>query len=232
MKKFLKKVLLKTPIVNSLVLDKMMEIPHGEKGVQQVGHRVYVGGLWEEMGNLQFEMLKSQGLQPGHTFRDVACGSLRLGNLLIDYLESGNYQGIDKEQSLIEQGSKEEVGQEKLEAKKPEFVVSDSFEFGKFSKKSDYGIAQSLFTHLPGEMIDDCFQKLFGTMNPGGQFFATYFESEGEFENYEIPHDHARFYFTREEMLEFGTKHGWEAEYIGEWDHPRDQVLVKYTVPQ
>jgi hypothetical protein len=29
-------------------------------------------------------------------------------------------------------------------------------------------------------------------------------------------------------MMEFGTAEGWSAEYIGNWNHPRDQVMVVY----
>ena len=229
MKKLIKTILLKTPILNAFVLDKMMEIPHGEKGIEQVGHRVYVGGLWDEMGSLQFEMLKHYGLKPNHVFIDVACGSLRLGKHLIEYLDEGNYQGIDKESTLVEMGSREEVDETTLEEKKPKFVISSEFEFHKFPKKADFAIAQSLFTHLPEEIIDSCFSKLAKHVNPGAAFFATFFETESEYENYEIPHDHARFYFSRQQILDFGKDDGWNAEYIGDWSHPREQKLCKYV---
>ena len=40
-------------------------------------HRESVGGMWDEIGCLQFEFLKKQGLLPEHKFLDVGCGSLR-----------------------------------------------------------------------------------------------------------------------------------------------------------
>jgi len=42
-------------------------------------HRQAIGGLWEEMGKLQFDYLISQKLMPHHQFLDVGCGSLRGG---------------------------------------------------------------------------------------------------------------------------------------------------------
>ena len=57
----------------------MMDKMEGDAGVDQLGHREYVGGLWDEMGKLQFDFMVSQGLSPEHTMLDIACGALRGG---------------------------------------------------------------------------------------------------------------------------------------------------------
>jgi hypothetical protein len=44
--------------------------------MESLDHRAYVGGLWEEIGTLQFEFLLRQGLAPSDCFLDIACGSL------------------------------------------------------------------------------------------------------------------------------------------------------------
>jgi len=67
-------------ILLALGLGKLLERPriaHGPEGIKAAGHRRYVGGMWEEIGQLQFDYLVSQGLRPEHVFCDVACGSLR-----------------------------------------------------------------------------------------------------------------------------------------------------------
>jgi hypothetical protein len=74
-----------------------------------LGHRDYVGALWEQVGILQFEFMVSQGLRPQHVLLDVGCGSLRGGVHFIPYLEPGNYLGIDKERRLIRSGLKREI---------------------------------------------------------------------------------------------------------------------------
>ena len=43
-------------------------VPHGEKGIAKLGHREYIGGLWEEIGNLQFDFLRSKRLASGQLF--------------------------------------------------------------------------------------------------------------------------------------------------------------------
>jgi SAM-dependent methyltransferase len=228
LKKALKKAIASVPFLRPLLARP--RIPHGPEGIRKAGHRRYIGGMWEEIGKLQFDFLVQQGLKPQHYFVDVACGSLRAGVHLIPYLEPGHYLGIEKEPELIEAGMEKEISPEIAKAKQPEFVVSDSFEFEKFSKVPDYGIAQSLFTHLPPAVIDLCFAKLRGHFSPDGVFYATYFESAEPVKNPDEPHDHGFFVYTRDHMLEFGTRNGWNAEYIGNWNHPRDQVIVKYTL--
>jgi hypothetical protein len=51
----------------------------GEDGIAKLGHRGYVGYMWEEIGTLQFDFLVSTGLRPDSYLLDIACSSLRLG---------------------------------------------------------------------------------------------------------------------------------------------------------
>lgn len=203
-------------------------IEHGPQGVKQAGHRRYVGGMWDEIGKLQFDYVVSQGLQPHDYLLDIACGSLRAGVHFISYLDPGHYLGIEKEKLLIDAGIENELSQEAYQAKQPQFVVSDQFEFEKFNVKPNYAIAQSLFTHLPIPIIEACFEKLRPHFAEDGVFLATYFESPTKLDNPSQPHDHGNFKFTRQQMESFGRSCGWKARYIGDWNHPRSQVMVHY----
>jgi len=205
-------------------------IKHGKKGINQVGHRTYVGGLWEEIGKLQFDFLVKNGLKSSDVFLDIACGSLRAGVHLIPYLETGNYLGIDKEMSLIDLGLKNELSVEMINSKTPEFVISDKFEFNKFSKVPNFAIAQSLFTHLPPPLINLCFQELKNHFDLKGIFYATYFLTDEKVNNPRKPHDHEIFKYTLDEVYNFGVLNGWKVEVIGDWNHPRNQKIVKYTL--
>ena len=111
-------------------------------------HRDFVGGLWSELGQLQFEFLKQFGLQSHHKLLDIGCGSLRGGIHFIKYLDRGNYYGLDINASLIE-AAKLEVKQELLEDKTPHLLVDDQFSIDKFGEKFDFMLSISLFTHLP-----------------------------------------------------------------------------------
>ena len=58
------------------------------------------------------------------------------------------------------------------------------------------------------------------------RLFATFFE--GEQVNPRRPHDLLMWFYTRDEMSELGDRTGWSATYIGDWRHPRGQVMVEY----
>jgi len=75
-----------------------------EAQVQAGRHREAVGGLWDEIGQLQIDFLVSQGLMPHHRLLDIGCGSLRGGVKLIRYLDAGHYAGVDLHESLINAG--------------------------------------------------------------------------------------------------------------------------------
>lgn len=205
------------------------DVHHGPEGVQQVGHRQYVGGMFEEIGRLQFEFLVSRGLQPRHTLLDIACGCLRAGVHLIPYLDAGNYLGVDKEQELIDAGLRDELPPGLAEKKRPRILVNGNFAFELFGVRPDFAWAQSLFTHLPPPLIERCLRSLRRVIADEGAFYATFFEVSEPIDNPENPHDHLCFRYTRDEMARMGMKTGWQAEYIGDWRHPRDQMMMRYT---
>lgn len=206
-----------------------MNITDAER-IRKMGHRGFVGGdgvYWDEIGTLQFNFLKSEGLKAKHTLVDVACGSLRAGRLFINYLDVGNYMGIDKEVNLVIHGVVEELGISAFVEKKPEFVVSGNFELEKFSKRPDYAIAQSLFTHLTAEDIYRCFKAVRKIIADDGKFYATFFEVEIPTDNYSESDAIDVFYYTREQMNLLADIAGWRMKYIGDWKHPRNQKMVK-----
>ena len=49
-------------------------------------HRGVVGGMWDEIGKLQFEFMVKQGLKSEHKFLDIGCGSLRGGSISSNFL--------------------------------------------------------------------------------------------------------------------------------------------------
>ena len=205
-------------------------IEHGPAGITQVGPRAYVGGLWEEIGRLQFDFLVAQGLRPHHVLLDIGCGCLRGGVHFVRYLEQGHYLGMDKEPLLIEAGIRDELGPAVCNEKAPELLVSESFEFERFSRHPDFALAQSLFTHLPDSLIQHCLMSLRAVITSHGAFYATFFEThDPEHVNPTVPNDWGYFAYTRAQMAELGRRTGWRAEYVGEWGHARGQRMMRYV---
>lgn len=147
---------------------------HINKSVKENG-RDALGGWGTGIGRLQFEFLKSQGLEPSHSLLDLGCGTLRGGKHFIEYLNTGQYTGMDLSESAIEQG-KEYAGNELIEAKGPRFLINDDLQFHEFAGNSfDYVIAQSVLSHLKIHQIEECFENVHRILEPESKFYATYF---------------------------------------------------------
>lgn len=192
------------------------------------GPRGFVGGLWQEMADLQFRFLLDHGLQPDHVLLDIACGSLRLGHRVIPFLDAGNYLGIDVREDLIRHGKAVELGEALCRIKRPEFIVSGAFGFEKFSKRPDFAWAQSLFSHLIANEIALCLRNLAKHRNENTVLYATFFEVDAPVVNPPKSHPHGAYRYTRGEMETIGTDAGWRMDYIGDWSHPRGQKMLRY----
>ena len=78
-----------------------------EDQIERGTHRTFVsgtGGTWDEGGASQLAFLKGDGLVPGNRFIDIGCGALRAGRHLVDFLDPGNYYGVDANRDLIQIG--------------------------------------------------------------------------------------------------------------------------------
>jgi hypothetical protein len=171
-------------------------------------------------------------LKPDDVLLDVACGSFRGGRHFIPYLKPGHYLGIDKQAELVREGKRQEIPPEVWERQKPEIVISDRFEFAKFSKRPTKSLAQSLFTHLRAKDIKLCLRNLFEFAEPGCEFYATFFETERPNIYFLGSHSSRRFDYTQRNMKSFGERYGWEAHYVGDWGHKRDQKMMRYVKPR
>ena len=208
--------------------------------VEEGKHRQVIGGLWDMMGQLQLDFLRTAGLQPGHRVIDVGCGSLRAGVPLTRYLDAGHYYGIDSQESLIEAGWQREIKPAGLADKLPRdhLHATGEFDVSVFATQFDYGIAQSVFSHMPLERLVDCLNAVAPWFRPGGTFFVTYFERPDEAAP-DAPLTHAPggivSYPDRDPFdmtpaaLTSATPEEWMLDLVGEWGHPRDQRMAGFT---
>jgi SAM-dependent methyltransferase len=203
-------------------------------------HRQFVGGMWDEIGALQFEFLKRQGLTPDAYLLDVGCGSLRGGIHFIGFLEPAHYFGIDLNESLIGAGLSHEVPAAGLQDKvdRSQFHVTSRFDVP-FDQRFDYAVAVSVFTHLPLNHIQLALYQLSRAMKPGGRFFATFFERPPDTpfaDSIAGPvittyPEQDPFHYPRSTMEWAGRSVAdWDFHYIGNWNHPRDQRMVEYRL--
>jgi ubiquinone/menaquinone biosynthesis C-methylase UbiE len=201
-------------------------------------HRKFVGSMWDEIGSLQLEFLKEKGLLPHHRLVDIGCGSLRAGVRFIDYLDRGNYYGLDINASLIEAG-RMELAQAGLADKQPNLLVEGKFEMTRFGVTFDYAIANSVFTHLYMNHIARCLAEVRKVLEPGGKLFATFFEAPSSLHLEPIKHDPGGqvtkfdanpFHYSFSEIQWLSEAAGLEVRYLGDWGHPRDQKMLCFSL--
>jgi SAM-dependent methyltransferase len=227
----------KDPVAQSMEgINKYAE-PLSATAVDRGVHRNFVGGMWDEIGTLQFDYLVAQGLQPGHRLLDVGCGAMRGGIHFAKYLEPSHYYGVDVNESLIQAALTHELPQAGFADRVPaaNLRVTDSFD-SDFGVQFDYAIAVSLFTHLPLNYIKLCLFQVAKVMPPGGRFFVTYFVAPPELAYDEplkqvVATTHSQrdpFHYRVEEMQWAAGVAGWEFRNIGDWDHPRGQQMMEF----
>lgn len=146
-------------------------------------YRSYVGpaAYYDLLAALQFSVLTLLGLREEHSVLDIGCGSLRVGRLLIPFLQKDKYYGIDPNGWLIEEGIKQELSNEILKIKKPCFNYNDSLTLDVFDTKFDYLLAISIFTHAPEDMIRHCLSEAERVMKDDALFIVTYKEGESSY---------------------------------------------------
>jgi SAM-dependent methyltransferase len=212
-----------------------------ESNTSKEWHREVVGGLWDELGELQFNFLISQGLKPTNYFLDVGCGSLRGGVHFIRYLDPGHYYGIDRDPEILEAARNIELARYNLTDRQPYLAEMDNFKFIQLGAKFHYALAQSVFTHIPLNSIIMCIMNIEKVLLPGGKFFATFFENpDGKFNLepiYRKVVDGSFYTFFDRDVFHYDfqifkficEETSLEVECIGEWSHPRAQQMLVFT---
>src|SRR5947199_9194661 len=93
-------------------------------------YRAYVGPPedYDLIAAMTFNLLTTLGLRQQHSLLDIGCGSLRIGRLLIPYLNRGKYFGVEPNEWLVEEGIKRELGEALLQVKRPTCFLSYSLQ--------------------------------------------------------------------------------------------------------
>lgn len=207
------------------------------RSVSNNKHRHLIGGMWDEIGTLQIDFLKSQGLQPSYTLLDIGCGCLRLGVRAVEFLDTDKYWGTDLNEELLTAGYDHEVVPSGLAAKLPRtnLVTDAEFTFTGTPHHVDMAIAQSVFTHLPLEHLRLCLTNLANHLDGPCDFFATFFIVTEDEAVASVLHDPGGitthpdkdpFHYTENDLRRAALNLPWKVDIIGDWNHPRDQRMV------
>jgi len=149
---------------------------HDESSPGAWSYRSYIDwpGEYNLGGASQFNLVTQLGLREKHFLLEIACGSLRVGRLLIPYLLPGRYCGIEPQQWLIEDALKHELGAAIIPQKTPRFRNDSEFNLTAFNQKFDFILCNLLFGHINQTLIKKCLSEAQQVLSENGLFLANF----------------------------------------------------------
>ena len=144
-------------------------------------YRAYVGPPedYDLIAAMTFNLLTTLGLRQHHSLLDIGCGSLRIGRLLIPYLNRGKYFGVEPNEWLVNEGIRQELGETLLQIKRPTFFLSDSPEtIAQSTIAFDFALAQSIFSHCGLDLIKGWLSAISRSVAQDGVLVATFLIGE------------------------------------------------------
>jgi SAM-dependent methyltransferase len=140
-------------------------------------YRAYVGPPedYDLIAAMTFNLLTTLGLRQHHTLLDIGCGSLRIGRLLIPYLNRGKYFGIEPAEWLVAEGIEHELGKAVVQTKRPTFLFTDSpSAIVEANTSFDFALAQSVFSHCGLDLIQGWLSAISRSLARDGALVATF----------------------------------------------------------
>jgi SAM-dependent methyltransferase len=183
---------------------------------------------WLKIGQMQFDYLVSHGLKPGDRMLEIGCGNLRAGRLFIDYLDAGNYYGVDISPDIL-LAAQDTVSEFALQAKLPYLVLIRDLKLSFLPDRWFTVVhAHSVFSHSPVEVIEECLAHVGRIMAPDGFFDFTFDRTEGA-EHHVLRED---FYYRSQTLIALAAKHGLQAQLMEDWQatgHAQSKIRVTHS---
>jgi len=194
-------------------------------GLQPGDHhyRAYVGPPedYDLIAAMTFNLLTTLGLRQQHSLLDIGCGSLRLGRLLIPYLNAGNYTGIEPNRWLVDEGMQRETGLDQIRIKQPKFYFESLASALPSNALFDFAVAQSVFSHCGPDFLEQWLRGIAKHLKDSGALAATFLKADEDCRNEGWIYPGC-VHYKIETMAAFARKAG--LEFISlDWKHPRQQ---------
>ncbi len=172
-------------------------------------------GLYDiSRGPVHAAFLKRHGLRPTDRFLDFGCGYGRTAVAILDYLEPGNYVGVDLSAERIRM-CHEYADLEGLSERRPRFVDSTDNAMPYLEDASiDVIFATSVFSHMPMDQWHEVLEAARRVLAPGGAFILNYHTSGTTERNVSDLKD---YYYPQSEVDAVFARFGFEAELLDGW---------------
>ena len=132
------------PVLPSLIRAKRYEpLPQLNNNSSAIA---YVGTVPGE-GIAQLAILIHNKCKPWHKLLEIGCGSLIAGYPIMQYLNKGNYFGIEPSKWLIDDSLQIAAVKKVVTQKDARFIYNDRFDATPFNIKFDYVISHAVLSH-------------------------------------------------------------------------------------
>jgi SAM-dependent methyltransferase len=167
--------------------------------------------------SFQLKYLESKGLNEKSKFLDFGCGAISAGRYFIQFLDKGNYTGVDVSKNVLEEANNR-VDRFNLSGKEPILIHVPGGDISILNgEKFDYILAQSVFTHMPPDEIEKLLEQMKELMHDESEFYATFVVTDNPngFEC-KILKD---WYYSPSYFKELASRVGVELEFMDDWVH-------------
>ena len=189
-----------------------------------------------DMGHKFLNLLKKYGLKKDSTFLDYGCGYGRIGIPVINYINKGNYFGIDLSKERI-RIAKDYAKESKLDIKAPVFLPSFKKSLSDLcnTKKFDCILIYTVLCHNTPKEVEKILKEVKQFITKDGKIFIDYVNPNNE-ENYmrflgfKIKTSLKDYRLTDEEMLSILDKLDFKYEKIDDFvDFQTDKTVMMYS---
>lgn len=138
----------------------------------------YVGSD-EKSGQIQLELLKKEECIPSSKVLEIGVGALHLGIPLINYLEKGNYVGIEPNEWLRKKKVMMKEIHYLIYQKQVTFLNVKDFDASRLGKKFDFIFAHSVLSHCAYWQLEQFLENTSKVLLSKGKIVASIRLAEG-----------------------------------------------------
>ena len=181
---------------------------------------------WLSVGQMQFDYLTGHGLKPGMRMLEIGCGNLRAGRLFVDYLDPGDYYGIDISPDIL-LAAQRTLASEGLQDKVPYLTLVTDLKLG-FLPDGYFDVvhAHSVCSHSPLHVIEECLAHVGRVMKPDAFFDFTFDRTEGT--EHQVLHED--FYYRTDTLTALAARFGLTGQFMDDWEKlPHLQSKLRLT---
>jgi cyclopropane fatty-acyl-phospholipid synthase-like methyltransferase len=110
---------------------------------------------------------------------EIGCGRLHAGIPLMQYLDKGNYVGVDPNEWLRQTAIKSRQVRQVIEEKQARFLSVDDFDASELGIKFDLVLSHSVLSHCAHWQLEIFLRNVGKVLAPEGRILASIYLAEG-----------------------------------------------------